>query len=327
MLLAPIPDNEYTRLETLRGLNVLDTIAEERFDRITRLAKRLFSVSISVVSLIDSERQWFKSVQGLDICETRRDISFCGHAINQQHVLVVPDALKDERFADNPLVLAAPNIRFYAGYPLTMPNGVRVGTLCIIDDKPRSFSKDDEAALEDLGKIVAEELLSIQQNTLDALTGISNRRGFELLAHKAIAYGDRLGFETCLIFFDLDYFKAINDQFGHEEGDTALKTFAGLLIDSFRESDIIARFAGDEFVVMLSQSDEVSVNSVLQRFQQCINQHNLQSGKPYHLRYSKGVAHRQARQSLSLNDYLVKVDKAMFVDKEKHHQRTQIDVK
>jgi GAF domain-containing protein len=235
MLLAPIPDNEYTRLETLRGLNVLDTIAEERFDRITRLAKRLFSVSISVVSLIDSDRQWFKSVQGLDVCETRRDISFCGHTINQQHVLVVPDTLKDERFADNPLVLAAPKIRFYAGYPLTMPNGVRVGTLCIIDDKPRSFSKDDEDALEDLGKIVAEELLSIQQNTLDALTGISNRRGFELLANKTLAYGDRLDFATCLIFFDLDYFKAINDNFGHEEGDTALRTFAGLLIDSFRE--------------------------------------------------------------------------------------------
>ncbi|MGX9461240.1 diguanylate cyclase [Shewanella sp. A14] len=320
MLLAPIPDNEYTRLETLRGLNILDTIAEERFDRITRLAKRLFSVSICVVSLVDSKRQWFKSVQGLDICETRRDISFCAHTINQKHILVVPDALKDARFADNPLVLAAPHIRFYAGFPLTMPNGVRVGTLCIIDDKPRAFSKDDEIALEDLGKIVTEELLYLQQNTLDALTGISNRRGFELLANKAIANSDRLGFDTSLIFFDLDYFKIINDTYGHEEGDKALKIFASILIDSFRESDVIARFAGDEFIVLLSQSDDASVTTVLQRFQQQVAQHNEQGCKPYPLCYSKGVVHRKATQPLDLYQYLVEVDKAMFVDKAMHHQ-------
>lgn len=320
MLVAPIPENEHTRLETLRGLHILDTMAEERFDRITRLARRLFSVSISVVSLIDSDRQWFKSVQGLDVCETSRDISFCGHAINQPTVMVVPDALNDPRFADNPLVLAAPNIRFYAGFPLTMPNGMRVGTLCIIDDKPKEFSLQDEQALEDLGRLVEDELLSIQQNTLDALTAISNRRGFELLAEKTLANTDRLGLSTSLIFFDLDYFKEINDEFGHEEGDIALKSFANLLIDCFRESDVIARFAGDEFVVLLSQREQVSVDSVLQRFADLVKQHNQQNGKSYALAYSQGVVSRQAKQKMDLCEYLALADQAMFIEKAKHHK-------
>ncbi|MGI2173511.1 diguanylate cyclase [Shewanella ulleungensis] len=320
MQLAPIPENEHARLETLRGLNVLDTIAEERFDRITRLARRLFSVSISLVNLVDSDRQWFKSVQGIDVCETSRDISFCGHAINQPEVMIVPDALNDPRFADNPLVLASPNIRFYAGFPLTMPNGMRVGTLCIIDDQPKEFSKQDEQALEDLGRLVEGELLSIQQNTLDALTAISNRRGFELLAEKTLANTDRLGLNTSLIFFDLDYFKEINDEFGHEEGDIALKSFANLLINCFRESDVIARFAGDEFVVLLSQRDQMSLDSLLQRFADLVKQHNQQNGKSYGLAYSLGVASRQAKQDLDLCEYLALADQAMFREKAKHHK-------
>lgn len=321
MLLAPIPENEHTRLETLRGLNVLDTETEERFDRITRLARRLFSVSISIVSLIDSDRQWFKSVQGLDVCETSRDISFCAHAINQADVMVVPDALRDSRFFDNPLVLATPNIRFYAGFPLTMPNGMRIGTLCIIDNKPRTFSKQDIQALEDLGKLVEAELISIQQNTLDPLTGITNRRGFELLAAKTIANSDRLLLSTSLVFFDLDYFKAINDDYGHEEGDVALTTFAGLLIECFRESDVIARFGGDEFVVLLSQREETSVDAVLKRFSDLIAQYNQQSNKPYQLAYSQGVVSRNAKQNVDLCEYLTLADKAMFVEKAKHHKR------
>jgi len=320
MLLAPIPDNEHSCLETRRGLAMLDTTAEQHFEHITRLAKRVFSVPICVVNLIDSDCEWFKSVQGLGVGETRRDISFCAHAVHHQGIFVVADTLKDPRFADNPLVLTGPHIRFYAGYPLTMLNGMRVGTLCLIDDQPRTFSEEDHIALADLGKIVTEALLAIQHNTLDALTGISNRRGFELLANKAIANSDRLGVDTSLIFFDLDYFKTINDTYGHQEGDSALKNFASLLIDSFRGSDVIARFAGDEFVVLFSHVDKASVSKVLQRFQQQVDQHNLRSGKPYQLAFSQGVVHRQAQQSLNLYDYLEKVDKAMFVDKAAHHQ-------
>ncbi len=113
-----IPQDEQARIKALRSLNVLDTPSEERFDRLTRLAKRMFDVPIALVSLVDENRQWFKSCIGLDVSETPRDISFCGHAILGSEVFIIPDTKKDERFTDNPLVLNDPHIRFYAGCPL-----------------------------------------------------------------------------------------------------------------------------------------------------------------------------------------------------------------
>ncbi len=125
-----IPDYEPERLAALQRLNLLDTESESRFDRITRLAQRLFQVPIALVSLVDSDRQWFKSKQGLDACETGRDISFCGHAILGSGIFEIPDATQDTRFADNPLVTGAPDIRFYAGAPLQSADGFNIGTLC-----------------------------------------------------------------------------------------------------------------------------------------------------------------------------------------------------
>lgn len=154
-----IPLDEQTRLEKLYSLNVLDTETEERFERITRITKALFDVPIVLVSLVDSDRQWFKSKQGLDASETCRDNSFCAHAINETKVFVIENALEDERFFDNPLVTGEPNIRFYAGCPLTMENGSALGTLCIIDTKPRTFDETAVALLEDLGAITEIELL------------------------------------------------------------------------------------------------------------------------------------------------------------------------
>ena len=127
----PLPPDESARIEALRALDVLDTQTEERFDRITRIAKNLFGVSIALVGLVDEHRQWFKSRQGLEASETPRDISFCGHAILGEEIFVVPDASLDPRFSDNPLVTGEPKIRFYAGYPLALPSGCKVGTLCI----------------------------------------------------------------------------------------------------------------------------------------------------------------------------------------------------
>ncbi len=139
-------------------MRILDTSPEERFDRITRIAKSHFGVSTALVSLVDAERQWFKSRQGLDAAETSREISFCGHAILRDETLVVPDAALNPDFADNPLVCGDPKIRFYAGAPLHAPDGARVGTLCIIDGRPRTLSAEDLAVLRDLADCVEEEL-------------------------------------------------------------------------------------------------------------------------------------------------------------------------
>lgn len=155
---TPVPENESARLAALLELDILDTLPEDAIDRITRLAARILGVPIALVSLVDSDRQWFKSRVGLDAPETHRDLAFCAHAIMRDDVMVVSDATKDWRFANNPLVTGPPDIRFYAGAPLILRDGVRLGTLCAIDTKPRDLSHEDEVALRDLAAVVVDEL-------------------------------------------------------------------------------------------------------------------------------------------------------------------------
>jgi CheY-like chemotaxis protein len=152
------PADEDRRMRALRGLHILDTQPEERFDRHTRIAAALFGVPIALVSLVDTDRQWFKSRLGLDESETSRDAAFCAHAIVQSEVMHVPDALNDDRFADNPLVTGEPHVRFYAGVPLTLADASVVGTLCLIDHRPRYLSPEKIRLLVDLGKLVEREL-------------------------------------------------------------------------------------------------------------------------------------------------------------------------
>ncbi|NNE84378.1 MAG: GAF domain-containing protein [Alphaproteobacteria bacterium] len=154
----PNDPNEVERLAALHRYGVLDTPAEEAFDRITRLAQSALRVPIVLVSLIDENRQWFKSKQGLDTPETARDISFCTHAIQQNEPLIITDALEDSRFRSNPLVTGAPNIRFYVGVPLRTPDGHNIGTLCAIDQKPRELTDDHIHILRDLASLVMDEL-------------------------------------------------------------------------------------------------------------------------------------------------------------------------
>lgn len=225
MQIAPFPANEKSRIARLRLLNILDTEPEERFDRLTRMAKRLFSVPIAQITLIDSNRQWFKSGATPSGPETSRDVSFCAHAILGETALQVPNALEDERFVDNPLVTGDPNIRFYAGYPLKVGEH-NLGTLCVIDDKPRVFTEEELALLKDLAEMAEQELESLQLATTDHLTTLCNRLGFETLAEHTLRICRRMDKPATLLFFDLDRFKSINDQHGHAEGDRALKIFA-----------------------------------------------------------------------------------------------------
>ena len=159
----PRPANEPDRLRALRQLLILDTPPEERFDRLTAFATQEFDVPTALLSLVDDDRQWFKSRVGMGQCETSRDISFCGHAILQDDIMVVPDVNLDERFTDNPLVTGEPHIRFYAGAPLRLPGGQNVGTLCLMDDKPRTLDAIDLAILASLRDLAVEELVRRQQ--------------------------------------------------------------------------------------------------------------------------------------------------------------------
>jgi diguanylate cyclase (GGDEF)-like protein len=306
-----IPFNEGTRIDSLRALNILDTSPEERFDRLTRLAKRLFDVPIALVSLVDTNRQWFKSCVGLDATETPRDVSFCGHAILGDDIFLIPDAAADERFRDNPLVTGEPHIRFYAGCPLTVADGSRLGTLCIIDRKPREFDDDDRELLRDLARMAEQELAAVQLATMDELTMLSNRRGFEALSVHALGLCRRLQKPASLVYFDLDYFKQINDRFGHAEGDRVLVSFSRLMKQTFRESDVLGRIGGDEFVVLLTDTSRESAKSSLCRLAQTVAEHNQEAECDYDIVYSAGAVEFEPARHASIEELVADADALM----------------
>lgn len=308
----PIPLDETVRLKSLQALRIMDSAPEERFDRITRMAKRLFRVETCLVSLVDAKRQWFKSKQGLDACETSRAVSFCGHAIIEDRPFIVEDALNDERFADNPLVTGEPNLRFYAGYPVHAPSGRRIGTLCLIDSKPRAFSDLDAEMLKDFAALVDEELMVSAEANVDELTGIANRRGFRQVAEHLLPLCLRNNLEVQLLFFDLDGFKALNDTFGHQAGDEALQAFARMLLKGFRNSDVVARLGGDEFVVMIA-GQRVFADRALSSMQKRVA--DDRSGRRKHLKWSVGRVKFDPDLHKDVDELLRDADQRMYADK------------
>ena len=317
MQIPATPEDENTRVETLHSYDILDTLPEERFDRLTRLAKRLFDVPIALVSLIDNDRQWFKSAVGLDVTETPREISFCGHAILGDDIFEVPDTLLDERFSDNPLVKDNPAIRFYAGCPLVVTNGSKLGTLCLIDKAPKKLTEDDKGLLRDLAKMVELELEAVHMATIDELTGLSNRRGFESSAQHVLSLCKRLEKPATMLFFDLNNFKQVNDQYGHKEGDQTLKTFGNILKNAFRNSDVIARLGGDEFVVLLVNTAPDFANKVIKRLQSMVDAHNLLEHQRHNISFSIGVENYDPVKHADVVDLIHAADVQMYVHKKK----------
>ncbi|WP_133502017.1 sensor domain-containing diguanylate cyclase [Marinomonas balearica] len=311
-----IPTNDEARLYALNILRILDTEPEQRFDCITRLASNMFDVPIALVSLVDEERQWFKSKVGLAACETSRDISFCGHSINEENHLIVEDATKDIRFFDNPLVTGDLSIRFYTGKVLRDHQGYALGTLCLIDTKPRQFSDENLQSLNDLGSIVERELLALRLAKLDGLTQLLNRIGFVSDTEKLFSSANDVRLKA--YYFDLDNFKSLNDSGGHDLGDKALKVFSSGLQASFHHSDLVGRLGGDEFMVVskAENSSDLNVSDPIAQLDQYLNTNPLyDEGNTSGLSYSWGVTDFIVTPETDFEHILKCADRAMYDQK------------
>ncbi len=267
MLAAPIPANDAERLESLHRMDLLSTPREADLDRLVRLARSHFDVEIALISLIDKDRQWFKARAGLDICETSREISFCGHAIHHDDALIVPNALEDERFFDNPAVTGDLAVRFYAGQPLTNKDGFKIGTFCIVSATPREFSDKGRQSLYDLARlaemIIENRTLSAAQSDMikalemaerdsmiDVPTGLWNKRGLEEILDREVERAKREGASIALCKASLD---------AGSIGDEAVKKMAEKLVAGVRASDIVVRYGETDFVILMPGLHAVSL--------------------------------------------------------------------
>lgn len=309
---APLPPNEAQRLQSLHALGILDTPPEERFDRLTRIARRFFRVPIALVSLVDADRQWFKSRNGFEDEELPREYSFCAHAIlDSDHVMVVRDARSDERFSSNPLVTGSPEIRFYAGCPVKAPDGSALGTLCVIDHEPRDLEADDATVLTDLAELVENEIKSLALATTDDLTGLANRRGFDAIAVHTLAVCLRVEKPATLLLFDLDEFKNVNDTLGHAVGDQVLQKFSKHLLSTFRDSDVVARLGGDEFCVLLSGAGTSDIDRPLTELRELMGEDDRGGTTTF----SVGAATYDPDRHRTIADLLIQADEDMYADK------------
>ncbi len=326
---VPLPDNEAERLKALADYNMLDTPPEQAFDDLTAIAAYICKTPIALISLIDGDRQWFKSKVGLKSSETPRDWSFCSHAILQpENILVVPNAIKDDRFNNNPLVKRNPKIRFYAGAPLITPDGLPIGTLCVMDTIPHHLSYQQLDALRRLSRqaIAQMELIQEVRNRkqaeiegrqlllTDELTGLYNRRAFLLMATQQLKIAHRMKVFCWVMFIDLDGLKQVNDTLGHDMGDALIIDAGRLLRQSFRNSDIVARLGGDEFIVFISSYFK-DADSIQARLQTNIANFNQQQNRSYKLSMSIGIERYSPESNMSLEQLITRSDELMYTQK------------
>ena len=314
MLATTIPLDETKRLKALTTLCVLDTLPEERFDRVARLACRTFGVPIALVSIVDRDRQWFKSHPGIDRSESARSNAFCGHAIHREDAFVVRDALNDARFADAPLLLGERPMRFCAGRALHGPDGSRVGSFCVVDSKPRAFSAEDVALLADLAAMIDRELALLEGASTDELTHLCNRRGFNLVAAHVLALCRRHRLPAAAVAIDLDNFKSVNDRHGHKAGDEVLRLFAKMLHATFRGSDVLARLGGDEFAILCGGTSAERLSVMVRRLRVVFAESALARSHPT-LAWSAGLANFDSASADDIDELLRAADAQMYAAK------------
>lgn len=335
-----VPPDEAERQRALDSLNILETAIEERFERVTRLATHLMGTPIAAISLIDDDRQWFKSVQGLNSTETARDISFCGHTILEDGLLVVEDATKDERFVDNPFVTGSPGIRFYAGCPVHSPDGHKIGSLCVIDREPRELSEEQLEDLKDLASMVESEIATKQMAEaqaqmneelkqakravlVDPLTRLWNRAGGEEFLARQHQVAVQKGEKFCIAMMDIDHFKKVNDTYGHSAGDEVLREVAKRILRSIRPEDFACRMGGEEFLLVIDDPNSSEALAVAHSVRDAVRNTPVQceDGTPIAVTTSMGLAYFDPASSVTPAEVIRLADASLYNAKESGRNR------
>ncbi|ALO46013.1 sensor domain-containing diguanylate cyclase [Pseudohongiella spirulinae] len=320
------------RRAALERYHILDSERDQAFDDINWLAATICDTPFAVINFIDTDRQWFKSEIGFGITQTELDVSICAHAILQPGLFIVPDTLKDRRFDSNPLVTGDPQLRFYAGALLETPDGIALGTLCVLDKRPRRLSEKQKQSLLKLASQVMQLLALYQTNesqklmlqeldktraqlrvlaATDPLTGLLNRRAFNERLQQESARIKRSKQTSALLMADLDHFKAINDRFGHSAGDQAIKIFADICRRVFRQSDVICRWGGEEFMVLLPDTEKHQAGRVADRLHQVLSVTEIPgTADDIHLTISVGILALEPTRDI--DSALLQVDQLLY---------------
>lgn len=307
--------DEKIRLDALYSLKELDSDSEERFDVITRIATKLFNVPVALITLIDKNRIWFKSKQGVNKSEIPRDNSFCEYTISEPKLLIIEDINNDPRFKDSIAAKNNNDIRFYAGYPITINKNIIVGTFCLIDHKPRKFTALEHTLIKELAYMVEIQLKGTYDSYTDDLTKLLNRRGFNEAATKLLELSKRKRYSLALFFIDLVAFKKINDDHGHLEGDSALEEAGKILTSSLRKMDIIARIGGDEFCVLCTDFPQDKMQFIKDKIKSKFDEFNQNNSKNYNIIPSIGSVYIDNENYISLEEAINIADKDMYKDK------------
>ena len=290
-----LPLDESTRLEAVRSLSLLDTPAEERFDRVTRLAQRIFDAPVLSIALVDARRVWFKSSIGLAFPQLARDVSFAGHAIHSSDTFTVDDARKDARFSDNPLVTSEPFVRFYSAHPLMSVDGSVIGVLELYDQRVRTLDERDLADFRDLARIAEAELRNpvfsrgqeelLRENDgdsaparIDPLTRLWSRGAVIDILQRELSHTRRDGSGLGVLLIDIDHLRELNASHGHEAGDAAIQEIVRRLRAHLRPYDSIGRFGGEEFLAVLPGTDREGTILAGERIRIAVEREELVKG-------------------------------------------------
>jgi diguanylate cyclase (GGDEF)-like protein len=330
------------KIANIHSLDLFYTPLEERFERITRLARRAMHVPVAAISLLNEDKQWFKSAAGWGISELPREQAICKLTVLGNELLTIPDTTSDPRISDLPIVVSAPRFRSYAGCPLVDEHGAVVGTFCVFDLRTREFSPADKQTMLDLAALAQRELLSDRLTSaqaaltsklglarrealMDPLTHLWNRRGASVLLKAALGNADQRATPLALALLDLDNFKRINDNNGHQTGDEVLRRVASRLLSSVRGDDAICRIGGDEFLVIMADTDVAVATRVAERIRQAItNQPIPTRDGTMPMSVSVGCTVRQPKDSSAVEALLERADQALRDSKAAGRNRVRV---